>query len=35
MRPWASWLVTIAGGILVAVAFYAVVPGDVGNENGA
>lgn len=35
MRPWVSWLVTVAGGIAVVVAFYAVLPGEIRNDIGA
>ena len=35
MRPWVSWLVTLAGGIAVVVAFYAVLPSDVRDDIGA
>ena len=35
MRPWVSWLVTLAGGVAVVVAFYAVLPSDVRDGIGA
>ena len=35
MRPWVSWLVTLAGGIAVVIAFYAVLPSDVRDDIGA
>ena len=35
MRPWVSWLVTLAGGIAVVMAFYAVLPSDVRDDIGA
>ena len=35
MRPWVSWLVTVAGGILAGAAFYAFLPGDVREDLGS
>jgi len=35
MRPWVSWLVTVAGGIAVVLAFYAVLPGEIRDDIGA
>jgi hypothetical protein len=32
MRPWMSWLVTLAGGIAVVLGFYVVLPADVRDD---
>ncbi len=35
MRLWASWLITVAGGLLAAGVFYALLPGDLRGDVGA
>ena len=35
MRLWASWLITVVGGISAAAAFYAFLPGDLRSDVDA